>query len=424
MDEKSQTNDAEAPTFSSQAEANTDNQGSPAAHAHADAEGSASTTANSISNNEIIEVTEEDSFENDVAPPTLEDGDDDDDDSAVEIIDAASFREQQKATASTTANNNNNGGGGEGEDSDEELQCVGTANETKLPHNRQDCLEFRYNNSNHAINSSSSSCCADITLENAKFCQLCYCYVCDKPASECNNWYLGGKGVIYQDRNDDDQKKQSSSKPNKEEEGEKNSQLLQLYNNHCNATDKGGTKNLWKNMRTAMKNGHDPSAVTNAMASPNPDDSLAQYFARYTVPTAAATSASTNTTTAMLSDMAEQLRQRQRERHRYRAHATGRGGAHQRRSSHRDGGEGNYSSIYGSVSMDAANAMDFSSSTITTSSSSRRSIGSSRAPRQERRRRTRPTPAAAGSNNDEQRSRHSNHRDRMRTQAILEDLYS
>ncbi len=420
MAEQSQTN-ANAPTPSQTEE--TDNQGSPAS-AENNAPKRNTTTADSITN-EIIEVTEEDSFDND-APPTLDDGDtnhndndDDDDDSAVEIIDAPSFREQQHQlakAAAASASTTNNGGD---QDSDEELQCVGTANETKLPHNRQDCLEFRYNNSSNTTNS--SSCCADTTVINAKFCQLCYCYVCDKPASECNNWYLGEKGVIYQDGNggppqDKDQKKQSSSSS---ETTQENTTTLQLYNNHCNATDKGVMKNYWKNMRSAIKNGQDPSAVMGNATTSNPtDDSLAQYLARYTVPTAA----STNNMTAMLSgvsDMAEELRQRQRERHRHRAHATGQGGAYQRSRStahHRDGGEENYSSIYGSVSMDAANAMDFSS-TITSSSRS------SRAPRQERRRRTRPA-AAAGGNGNEQRSRHSNHRDRMRTQEILEDLYS
>ena len=103
------------------------------------------TTANGIHNNDdIIEVTEED--ENDAPPPRLED--DNDDDSAVEILDAVAFREQQQATAAAAASTALD----EGEDSDEELRCVGTANETKLPHNRQDCLEFRYNNSNNNTN--------------------------------------------------------------------------------------------------------------------------------------------------------------------------------------------------------------------------------------------------------------------------------
>jgi len=368
-----------------------DKQGSPAA-AEGIATGS-SNTNDTNKNSEIIEVTE-DSFEND-APPEL---DDSDDDSAVEIVDAAAFREQQQqaAAAAAATTNNNNGG----EDSDEELQCVGTANETKLPHNRQDCLTFRYNNNN---TSNGTSCCAETTMENAKFCQLCYCYVCDKPASECTSWYLGEKGAVHDDGNGGppEDTKQSSSKTDDTEENTS----LQQYNNHCNATDKGSAKNLWKNMRTAIKNGRDPSAVTASAAASNPDESFAQYLARYTVPGSAVSTAE-----SAAAALAEQLRQRQRERHRYRAHATGRGGAHQRRTAARDGGEENYSSIYGSVSMDAANAMDFSYTTTTTS---RRS----RAPRQERR--TRP----AGSNN-EQRSRHSNHRDRMRTQAILEDLYS
>ena len=396
MDESSQTN-ARNSSVSDELRillrySSNDKQGSPAAD-----EGSAPASITN-KNSEIIEVTE-DSFEND-APPEL---DDSDDDSAVEIVDAAAFREQQQqaaAAAAAATTNNNNGG----EDSDEELQCVGTANETKLPHNRQDCLTFRYNNNNSSStsNGNGTSCCAEITLENAKFCQLCYCYVCDKPASECTNWYLGEKGAVHEDGNGGppEDTKQSSSKTDDTEENTS----LQQYNNHCNATDKGSAKNLWKNMRTAIKNGRDPSAVTANAAASNPDESLAQYLARYTVPGSAVSTAA-----SAAAALAEQLRQRQRERHRYRAHATGRGGAHQRRTAARDGGEENYSSIYGSVSMDAANAMDFSSTTT----SSRRS----RAPRQERR--TRP----AGSNN-EQRSRHSNHRDRMRTQAILEDLYS
>ncbi|KAK1741010.1 hypothetical protein QTG54_008262 [Skeletonema marinoi] len=157
-------------------------------------------------------------------------------------------------------------------------------------------------------------------------------------------------------------------------------------------------------MRTAIKNGRDPVWLR-PMPQQVTQMSLLHniwHDTPFLQPSTAESAAAA---------LAEQLRQRQRERHRYRAHATGRGGAHQRRTAARDGGEENYSSIYGSVSMDAANAMDFSSTTTTTST--RRS----RAPRQERR--TRPAES-----NNEQRSRHSNHRDRMRTQAILEDLYS
>ena len=349
--------------------------------------------------NEVIEVTEG-SFEID-----------DDDDSEIEILDAAAFREQQQqqqATAAATTTTTTN----DGEDSDEDLQCVGTANETKLPHNRQDCLAFRYKTSNNNNNPNGSSICAETTSENAKFCALCYCYVCDKPAAECESWYLGQKGVS-------EDSKQSASSDNT------NDSSLKHHQNHCNAVDKGSMKNLWKNMRTALKNGQDPSTVsTAAPPSSSADDSLSQFFARYTAPPAAAAASSSTmaaAASAMTAALAEHIRRR--ERHRYRAHATGRGGAHQRRSSSSSRGEGrgNSSSIYGSVAMEAANNMDFTAATTSSSSSSSsRRSGTSR---QERRRR-RPTTTGGNNNNNEQRSRHSNHRDRMRTQAILEDLYS
>jgi hypothetical protein len=177
-------------------------------------------------------------------------------------------------------------------------------------------------------------------------------------------------------------------------------QHLEHHKNHCNATDQGSLKNLWKNMRNAIKNGHDPSIVSNnnSMTTTSMmDSSLAQFFDRYTVP-----SASSSSMTA----------RQQQQRHQYRAHATGRGGAHQRRQRtvYHYGGDG----IYDSVSMNFADAIDFSSSAAVQSSSSQPRI---------RRRRARPE-GGRDDNNTNERSRHSNHRDRMRTQAILEDLYS
>jgi len=59
--------------------------------------------------------------------------------------------------------------------------------------------------------------------------------------------------------------KQSSSKTDDDEENAS----LQQYKNHCNATgsDKRGTKNLWDKMRAAVKDGRDPSAVTDNNAA-------------------------------------------------------------------------------------------------------------------------------------------------------------
>lgn len=85
------------------------------------------------------------------------------------------------------------------------------------------------------------------------------------------------------------------------------------------------------------------------------------------------------------------------------------------RSARAEDGEGGSSystgSVFGSTSYEAANAMDFSSTTTAGTTTTR----------QRRRRRER---GDQGGGNDSNRSRHSNHRDRMRTQAILEDLYS
>lgn len=94
---------------------------------------------------------------------------------------------------------------------DDEIEEVGQANVTHLPHNRQDCLEHRYDEGGEAA-------------ANASFCDLCYCYVCDKKASECDNW--------ISDSGDTDVSK-----------------------NHCRATDRGGDKHTWRRMREMARNG-------------------------------------------------------------------------------------------------------------------------------------------------------------------------
>ena len=62
------------------------------------------------------------------------------------------------------------------------------------------------------------------TEGNSKYCSLCYCYVCDGPASECKAWSSteNPKGFTV---------------------------------NHCNASDKGLTSSVWKSMRDKVKRG-------------------------------------------------------------------------------------------------------------------------------------------------------------------------
>jgi hypothetical protein len=89
--------------------------------------------------------------------------------------------------------------GGETND-DDEIQLVGTVNEQKLPHMRPHCLEHVYQSSTGIH-------------QNQRFCDLCYCYVCDVKASDCEEW-----------------------------------------NTHCLATDQGPRASYWRNQRALSKN--------------------------------------------------------------------------------------------------------------------------------------------------------------------------
>jgi len=166
----------------------------------------------------------------------------DDDDDEIEMVDKADAAK----TATTAAEANADGEG----ENDEELQVVGTANEQKFPHSRQDCLEFRYD----------SKCGNDGNGDNgnARFCGLCYCYVCDRPAGECEDWIWGGKGVCTAAASDNGNASGDANGNAKSSGNDK-----EPHKNHCNATDKGPSAQLWKNMRQAVKEGRDPSQVSN-----------------------------------------------------------------------------------------------------------------------------------------------------------------
>lgn len=62
-------------------------------------------------------------------------------------------------------------------DTDGDVVMVGTINETILPHMRPHCTKFKFQpNPNNRSN---------VRVSNALHCDLCYCYVCDKPVKEC-----------------------------------------------------------------------------------------------------------------------------------------------------------------------------------------------------------------------------------------------
>jgi hypothetical protein len=109
-------------------------------------------------------------------------------DDEVEVVDASTIQKPAAITASSQLDN------------DEELEITGVANETLLPHNRQNCLACRFQSTSLGRTSTVSTPSysdeeREKQRENSKFCNLCYCYVCDKLAGECDDWYLGSRGV-------------------------------------------------------------------------------------------------------------------------------------------------------------------------------------------------------------------------------------
>eukprot|EP00578_Thalassiosira_sp_NH16_P016082 CAMPEP_0181119588 /NCGR_PEP_ID=MMETSP1071-20121207/23682_1 /TAXON_ID=35127 /ORGANISM="Thalassiosira sp., Strain NH16" /LENGTH=394 /DNA_ID=CAMNT_0023204145 /DNA_START=15 /DNA_END=1199 /DNA_ORIENTATION=- len=338
----------------------------------------------------------------------------DDDDDDIEVVDSKAYRAQHQAEASITqgttavAQSSAGGGGGGGtaannNDNDEELEVVGTHNEQKLPHNRQDCLEFRYN-AGISGNGRSSG-----INDNSKFCKLCFCYVCDKPAAECANWFRGKKGICHVAAAADGKTGSAEGKDGKaKNDGEKNS-LAAQHNNHCDATDKGAQSQLWKNMRNSIKGGRDPSQVTNASEPLHRGlDGMQLFMANYVPPPnpfgpGGLSSAFTATGGAS-----------SRSRQRHRIHATARGGARQRRSYDDD------DSILRGGSSSASNGGMYGSTTYAAAARSR-SAGASA--RESGRRRNRPS-SGSGNGSGKKRSAPHDHRARIRTQQMLEDLYN
>ena len=112
---------------------------------------------------------------------------------------------------------------------DEEIELVGTANESRLPHMRQHCPENKF-----VADVIHMQACFHMTEErtaakveglqgNPKFCDLCFCYVCDKPASECATWGSITTGHVH------------------------------TQTSHCHASDAGSDSSMWRQLRSAYK---------------------------------------------------------------------------------------------------------------------------------------------------------------------------
>jgi len=97
----------------------------------------------------------------------------------------------------------------------DEVQVVGIRNEQCLPHMRQHCLQHRHDPNRNA--------------DNRRYCDKCYCYVCDILASECQEW-----------------------------------------SSHCNATDKGVCQAFWKLLRSMNKKTSSDTNLAGRVPRPQP----------------------------------------------------------------------------------------------------------------------------------------------------------
>lgn len=110
----------------------------------------------------------------------------------------------------------------------DDVILVGTANENRLPHMRQHCPDNNFVQDVVALNRSSHMTAVKRReleqgrKDNVKCCDKCYCFVCDKPASECTSWGTAGQAN---------------------------------YSSHCHASDTGNDARIWKNKRNNAKNG-------------------------------------------------------------------------------------------------------------------------------------------------------------------------
>jgi hypothetical protein len=99
---------------------------------------------------------------------------------------------------------------------DSAVQVVGTLNSQSLPHMRPHCTKHAFWDGllglyGDAFDDDSKK----KTRDNLKFCALCFCYVCDKPAKDCRIW---DRSIA-----------------------------------HCHATDRGPNADIWKSRRQAVR---------------------------------------------------------------------------------------------------------------------------------------------------------------------------
>eukprot|EP00557_Chaetoceros_sp_GSL56_P014231 CAMPEP_0176484956 /NCGR_PEP_ID=MMETSP0200_2-20121128/4783_1 /TAXON_ID=947934 /ORGANISM="Chaetoceros sp., Strain GSL56" /LENGTH=414 /DNA_ID=CAMNT_0017881569 /DNA_START=147 /DNA_END=1388 /DNA_ORIENTATION=+ len=148
------------------------------------------------------------------------------------------------------------------EDLNDEVQAIGEKNAVHLPHMRQHCTKFqfyedvRYRLSSYSVRSELIAEARKGKELNAKHCDLCYCFICDKPVSQCENW----------------------------------SSEASSLNSHCHASDKGTHCFYYKALRDSYKRGKTitptPPLRTNGINGDRLFDHLGRLVNNYNSPLA------------------------------------------------------------------------------------------------------------------------------------------
>jgi hypothetical protein len=131
------------------------------------------------------------------------DDDDDDDDDDVEIVEPVIPKLAAVTPSEKYKQLNKQRGIGVGvADDDDDVVVEGVLNENRLPHIRQYCTKFPFKMGSYHLK-----------------CDMCYCYICDCPVRECNEWNILGLGVrhcIAHDKNRNYQRMRSVVRSSKE----------------------------------------------------------------------------------------------------------------------------------------------------------------------------------------------------------------
>lgn len=196
-------------------------------------------------NNEVIVILSDDDDDDNVGLKSNNNVADIDNDDDVVIVDPSSIKDDVQPIQ---------------EDLNDEVQAVGEKNAVHLPHLRQHCTKFQFTQDfGRDFISARTTAERDKIRKagdlNKKYCDLCYCFVCDKPVSECNQWSMN----------------------------------IGLLDSHCHASDKGIYSSHYKRLRESMKHGKavtpsPPLRTGTSLATLNNGVTMGDPYALFTTP--------------------------------------------------------------------------------------------------------------------------------------------